>query len=72
MVRTTFAQPNAQTVRELHRRIVDQLETRFPDAARLLGDARQHVAHEVGAAALPGGRGASRRSRRRGRDARPS
>jgi transposase-like protein len=36
MVRTIFAQPDADTVQEQHRRIVDQLETRFPEAAALL------------------------------------
>ena len=36
MVRTIFAQPDAATVHEQHRRIVDQLETRFPEAAALL------------------------------------
>src|SRR5437667_11096505 len=36
MVRTIFAQPDAETVHEQYRRIVDQLETRFPDAAALL------------------------------------
>jgi transposase-like protein len=36
MVRTIFAQPDAQTVQEQQRRIVDQLEQRFPDAATLL------------------------------------
>jgi transposase-like protein len=39
MVRTIFAQPDAQTVHEQHRRIVDQLEVRFPDAAALLDEA---------------------------------
>lgn len=39
MVRTIFAQPDADTVREQHRRIVDQLETRFPEAAQLLDEA---------------------------------
>jgi transposase-like protein len=39
MVRTIFAQPDADMVREQHRRIVDQLETRFPDAAALLAEA---------------------------------
>jgi putative transposase len=39
MVRTIFAQPDAQTVHEQHRRIVDQLEQRFPDAATLLAEA---------------------------------
>src|SRR5947208_1794562 len=35
MVRSIFAQPDAATVHEQHRRIVDQLETRFPEAAAL-------------------------------------
>jgi putative transposase len=39
MVRTIFAQPDAATVREQHRRIVDQLQTRFPEAAALLDEA---------------------------------
>jgi transposase-like protein len=39
MVRTIFAQPDAATVREQHARIVDQLETRFPEAAALLEEA---------------------------------
>jgi putative transposase len=39
MVRTIFAQPDAQTVREQHARIVDQLATRFPEAAALLEEA---------------------------------
>jgi transposase-like protein len=39
MVRTIFAQPDAATVHEQHRRIVDQLATRFPEAARLLDEA---------------------------------
>jgi transposase-like protein len=39
MVRTIFAQPDAQTVHEQHRRIVDQLAQRFPDAATLLEEA---------------------------------
>ena len=39
MVRTIFAQPDAETVHEQYRRIVDQLETRFPDAAALLEEA---------------------------------
>jgi putative transposase len=36
MVRTIFAQPDALTVHEQHRRICDQLEQRFPEAAALL------------------------------------
>src|SRR5881392_1354672 len=39
MVRTIFAQPDAATVHEQHRRIVDQLETRFPEAAAMLDQA---------------------------------
>ena len=38
MVRTIFAQPDAATVHEQHRRIVEQLEVRFPDAAALLDE----------------------------------
>jgi putative transposase len=39
MVRTIFAQPDAATVHEQHSRIVDQLQTRFPEAAALLEEA---------------------------------
>ena len=39
MVRTIFAQPDAETVHEQHTRIVTQLEERFPDAAALLDEA---------------------------------
>ncbi len=39
MVRTIFAQPDAATVHEQHARTVDQLQTRFPDAAQLLDEA---------------------------------
>jgi len=39
MVRTIFAQPDAATVHEQHRRIIEQLETRFPEAAALLDEA---------------------------------
>jgi putative transposase len=39
MVRTIFAQPDADMVREQHRRIVDHLATRFPEAAALLEEA---------------------------------
>src|ERR1700681_906989 len=39
MVRTIFAQPDAQTVHEQHTRIVASLEDRFPDAAALLDEA---------------------------------
>ena len=39
MVRTIFAQPDADTVHQQYRRIVDQLQTRFPEAAALLEEA---------------------------------
>jgi putative transposase len=39
MVRTIFAQPDAEMVREQHHRIVDQLASRFPEAAALLDQA---------------------------------
>jgi transposase-like protein len=39
MVPTIFAQPDADTVHQQYRRIVDQLETRFPEAAALLEEA---------------------------------
>jgi putative transposase len=39
MVRTIFAQPDAETVHDQHTRIVAQLEERFPDAAALLDEA---------------------------------
>jgi Transposase, Mutator family len=44
MVRTIFAQPDAETVHEQHRRIVDQLAARFPHAAGLLEEARARPA----------------------------
>jgi len=43
MVRTIFAQPDAEMVREQHRRIVDQLATRFPEAAALLEEAESDL-----------------------------
>jgi putative transposase len=39
MVRSIFAQPDADSVFEQHRRIVRQLEDRFPEAALLLDEA---------------------------------
>jgi transposase-like protein len=39
MVRTIFAQPDADTVNEQHARIVEQLAARFPEAAALLDEA---------------------------------
>jgi putative transposase len=43
MVRSIFAQPDADTVHEQHRRIADQLETRFPEAAALLDEAAGEI-----------------------------
>ena len=40
MVRTIFAQPDAETVHDQHTRIVAQLEERFPAAAAMLDEAR--------------------------------
>jgi transposase-like protein len=39
MVRSIFAQPDADTVSEQQARVVEQLEERFPDAAELLAEA---------------------------------
>jgi putative transposase len=39
MVRSIFAQPDAESVREQHVRIVAQLEGRFPEAAAILDEA---------------------------------
>src|SRR5437667_9559414 len=47
MVRTIFAHPAAATVYEQHRRIVDQLETRFPEAAALLEEAAPDLLADV-------------------------
>lgn len=38
IVRTIFAQPDAETVLEQHRRVVDELGARFPEAAALLDE----------------------------------
>jgi len=43
MVRTIFAQPDADTVSEQHARIVAQLEDRFPEAAALLEEAGPEI-----------------------------
>jgi transposase-like protein len=43
MVRTIFAQPDAETVHEQHTRIVAQLEEKFPDASALLDEAGPDV-----------------------------
>jgi putative transposase len=39
LVRTIFAQPDAELTRAQHTRVVEQLQVRWPDAARLLVDA---------------------------------
>ena len=39
MVRSIFAQPDAETVSEQETRVLDQLEERFPEAAALLASA---------------------------------
>jgi transposase-like protein len=43
MVRSIFAQPDAESVREQHARIVIQLEDRFPQAAALLDEAGPEI-----------------------------
>ena len=39
MVRTIYQQPSPQEVHAQHRRVVEQLEERFPEAAALLAEA---------------------------------
>jgi putative transposase len=43
MVRSIFAQPDADSVREQHGRVVAQLEDRFPEAAALLDEAGPEI-----------------------------
>jgi putative transposase len=43
MVRSIFAQPDAETVLEQHARVADQLEGRFPEAAALLDEAGPEI-----------------------------
>ena len=43
VVRSIFDQPSAEDVRAQHARVVEQLASRFPDAAQMLADA----AHEI-------------------------
>src|SRR5438874_12065279 len=43
MVRTIFAQPDADTVHEQHSRVAAQLEERFPDAAAMLAEASPEI-----------------------------
>ena len=48
MVRSIFAQPDAETVLEQHARVVAQLEERFPAAAELLAEACPRPARFTG------------------------
>jgi putative transposase len=43
VVRSIFEQPSADEVRAQYARVVEQLTARFPDAARMLSDARDEV-----------------------------
>lgn len=43
VVRSIFAQPDAEAVRDQHRHVVDQLHPRFPEAAELLDEAGEDV-----------------------------
>jgi putative transposase len=43
LVRSIFAQPDAESVRAQHARIVEQLQPRFGEAARMLADARDEL-----------------------------
>jgi putative transposase len=43
MVRSIFAQPDTDSVQEQHRRVVGQLEGRFPEAAALLDEASPEI-----------------------------
>jgi len=43
VVRSIFEQPSAEEVRAQHARVVEQLTARFPDAARMLADARDEI-----------------------------
>ena len=43
VVRSIFEQPSAEDVHLQHQRVVEQLAPRFPDAARMLADAREEV-----------------------------
>jgi len=50
LVRTIFAQPDAELTRAQHARVVEQLEPRWPEAARLLGRRRRGPARLDGLA----------------------
>jgi transposase-like protein len=43
LVRSIFDQPSAEHVRLQHARVVEQLTSRYPDAARMLADAREEI-----------------------------
>jgi putative transposase len=42
-VRSIFAQPDAESVRAQHQRVVDQLEPSYPEAARMLEEATEEL-----------------------------
>ena len=43
LVRSIFAQPNAQEVWGQHARVVEHLATRLPDVAEMLSDAAEDI-----------------------------
>ena len=43
VVRSIFAQPDADSVRTQHEHVIEQLEAKFPDAARLLSEAEDEI-----------------------------
>ena len=43
MVRSIWAQPDVESVREQHARSVEHLKARFPEAAKLLADAKEEL-----------------------------
>jgi len=43
MVRSIFAQPTDKEVWAQHKRVIEELEDRFPDAAKMLSEAREEI-----------------------------
>ena len=43
LVRTVFSQPDADSTREQHEKVVEQLRKRFPKASQMLADARDEI-----------------------------
>ena len=43
LVRTIFNQPDAESTREQHEKVVEQLRKRFPKASQMLADARDEI-----------------------------